>query len=136
VRTLASDLGGADVTRPYTGGSFTAARNGRFAYMQASPGAPPALATGTDARDISTLTALSANLLDQRTLGTLGEIDFDSSADGRKIQGWIVKPPHFDAAKKYPLLLEIHGGPFAAYGASFAAPSSNCTPPPVMWSCT
>jgi acylaminoacyl-peptidase len=32
-----------------------------------------------------------------------------------------VKPPHFDAGKKYPLLLEIHGGPFAAYGASFAA---------------
>ena len=121
VRTLASDLGGADVTRPYTGGSFTAARNGRFAYMQASAGAPPALATGTDARDISTLTALSANLLDQRTLGTLEEMDFDSSADARKIQGWILKPPHFDPAKKYPLLLEIHGGPFAAYGASFAA---------------
>jgi acylaminoacyl-peptidase len=121
VRTLAADVGGADVTRPYTGGSFTVARNGRFAYMQTTPAAPPALATGSDARDISTLTALSANLLGQRNLGGVEEIDFDSSADGRKIQGWIVKPPHFDAAKKYPLLLEIHGGPFAAYGASFAA---------------
>lgn len=121
VRTLAVDLGGADVTRPYTGGSFTVARSGRFAYMQASPVAPPALATGTDPRDISTLTALSANLLDHRALGSLEEIDFDSSADRRRIQGWIMKPPHFDAAKKYPLLLEIHGGPFAAYGASFAA---------------
>ena len=121
VRTLAGDMGGADVTRPYTGGSFTVARNGRFAYMQASPVAPAALATGTDTRDISTLTALSANLLAQRTLGTVEEITFDSSADGRKIQGWIVKPPHFDAARKHPLVLEIHGGPFAAYGASFAA---------------
>ena len=118
---LAADVGGTDVTRPYSGGSFSVARNGRFAYMQASPAAPPALATGTAARDIATLTALSANLLGQRTLGAVEEIDFDSSTDGRKIQGWIVKPPHFDAAKKYPLLLEIHGGPFAAYGASFAA---------------
>ncbi len=37
------------------------------------------------------------------------------------MQGWIVKPPLFDPAKKYPLLLEIHGGPFASYAASFAA---------------
>lgn len=38
------------------------------------------------------------------------------SFDGRNIQGWIVKPPDFDAGKKYPLILEIHGGPHAAYG--------------------
>jgi dipeptidyl aminopeptidase/acylaminoacyl peptidase len=36
--------------------------------------------------------------------------------DGKQIQGWILKPPDFDAAKKYPFILEIHGGPHAAYG--------------------
>jgi len=41
------------------------------------------------------------------------------SFDGRSIQGWILKPPHFDASKKYPLILEIHGGPNAAYGYTF-----------------
>ncbi len=41
------------------------------------------------------------------------------SFDGRSIQGWILKPPHFDASKKYPLILEIHGGPNAAYGQTF-----------------
>ncbi len=41
------------------------------------------------------------------------------SFDGRRIQGWILKPPHFDASKKYPLILEIHGGPNAAYGYTF-----------------
>ena len=41
------------------------------------------------------------------------------SFDGRKIQGWIVKPPDFDPRKKYPLILEIHGGPHTAYGQSF-----------------
>jgi dipeptidyl aminopeptidase/acylaminoacyl peptidase len=41
------------------------------------------------------------------------------SFDGKRIQGWILKPPHFDRAKKYPLILEIHGGPNTAYGYSF-----------------
>jgi len=39
-----------------------------------------------------------------------------NSFDGRKINAWILKPPHFDAAKKYPLILQIHGGPHGAYG--------------------
>ena len=38
------------------------------------------------------------------------------SVDGKNIQGWILKPPDFDPSKKYPLILEIHGGPHAAYG--------------------
>src|SRR5205823_12588120 len=46
---------------------------------------------------------------------------YPSSFDQRKIQGWLVKPPRFDPAKKYPLILEIHGGPFANYGDRFAA---------------
>jgi dipeptidyl aminopeptidase/acylaminoacyl peptidase len=42
-----------------------------------------------------------------------------TSFDGKRIQGWILKPPRFDASKKYPLILEIHGGPNAAYGYTF-----------------
>src|SRR5205814_183015 len=42
-----------------------------------------------------------------------------NSFDGKRIQGWILKPPRFDASKKYPLILEIHGGPNAAYGYTF-----------------
>lgn len=38
------------------------------------------------------------------------------SFDGRNIQGWILKPPNFESGKKYPVILEIHGGPHAAYG--------------------
>lgn len=121
LRVLADDLGGNDITRPYSGGSFSVAANGRFAYTRAAALAPAALATGTSPRDIATLTALSDTLLSQRTLGAVEELSFESSVDRRRIQGWIVKPPGFDAAKKYPLLLEIHGGPFASYGPSFAA---------------
>jgi dipeptidyl aminopeptidase/acylaminoacyl peptidase len=42
-----------------------------------------------------------------------------TSFDGRKIQTWIQKPPNFDPNKKYPLILNIHGGPHAAYGYIF-----------------
>jgi acylaminoacyl-peptidase len=121
VTVLAADLGGNDVTRPYTGGSFSVAENGRFAYTRAAGDAPAALATGTSNHDIATLTGLSDALLHERTLGAVEQIAWQSSADGREIQGWLIKPPGFDASRKYPLLLEIHGGPFASYGPSFAA---------------
>jgi len=39
--------------------------------------------------------------------------------DGKNVQGWILKPPDFDASRKYPLILEIHGGPHAAYGSTY-----------------
>ena len=121
IRILASDLGGGDVTRPYTGGSFSVASTGRFAYTRAATTAPAALATGTSTGDIVTLASLSDALLQQRSMGAVEEINFKSSAEARTIQGWVIKPPAFDSAKKYPLLLEIHGGPFASYGPSFAA---------------
>lgn len=46
------------------------------------------------------------------------EIWYDSF-DGRKIQGWILKPPGFNPSQRYPLILEIHGGPHLPYGNSF-----------------
>jgi dipeptidyl aminopeptidase/acylaminoacyl peptidase len=42
-----------------------------------------------------------------------------TSFDGKKVQAWVQKPPNFDAGKKYPLILNIHGGPHAAYGYVF-----------------
>jgi dipeptidyl aminopeptidase/acylaminoacyl peptidase len=42
-----------------------------------------------------------------------------TSFDGKKIEGWLMKPPDFDPSKKYPFVLEIHGGPHSAYGNVF-----------------
>ena len=42
-----------------------------------------------------------------------------TSFDGKKIQAWIQKPPNFDPTRKYPLILNIHGGPHSAYGWVF-----------------
>ena len=65
------------------------------------------------------LTALNDDLLGNKTLGAVRELTWKSSKDQREIQGWVITPPDFDPAKKYPLILEIHGGPFAAYGPNY-----------------
>ena len=121
LQQLADDLGGTDVTRPYSGGSFSVARDGRFAYTRRSAAAPAELGTGTTANNIVQLTNLNANGLGARDLGTLEQVEFASKADGLPLQGWILKPPGFDPARKYPLILEIHGGPFTNYQGQFAA---------------
>ncbi|HEX8144370.1 MAG TPA: S9 family peptidase [Pyrinomonadaceae bacterium] len=61
------------------------------------------------------LTAVNDDLLEGRRLGQVEEIWYDSVGN-KKVQGWIVKPPDFDASKKYPLMLYIHGGPHSMYG--------------------
>lgn len=121
VRELTSDLGGTSLGRPYSGGSFTVSRDGRFAYTAASPSRPAQVAVGDGRSEPRRVTALSDVLLADRALGEVEEIWYESSYDGRRIHGWIVKPPGFDESRRYPLLLEIHGGPFANYGPRFAA---------------
>jgi dipeptidyl aminopeptidase/acylaminoacyl peptidase len=64
------------------------------------------------------LTTFNDALFAQLTMNEPEELWY-TSFDGRKIQGWILKPPAFDAAKKYPLILQIHGGPHSAYGNTF-----------------
>lgn len=64
------------------------------------------------------LTAVNDDVLAGKQLAQTEEVWY-SSKDGLKIQGWIVKPPGFDPAKKYPLILEIHGGPQAMYNVAF-----------------
>jgi dipeptidyl aminopeptidase/acylaminoacyl peptidase len=41
------------------------------------------------------------------------------SFDGKRIHGWILKPASFDARRRYPMILQIHGGPHSAYGNTF-----------------
>jgi dipeptidyl aminopeptidase/acylaminoacyl peptidase len=60
----------------------------------------------------------NAQLLESAALGEVEEIWYDSF-DGTRIQGWIVKPADFDPGRKYPLILEIHGGPHVPYGVAF-----------------
>ena len=56
-----------------------------------------------------------------RMLGSVEEIWYNSSFDGRDLHGYIVYPPGYDKQKKYPLLVENHGGPILNYGPYFSA---------------
>ncbi len=67
---------------------------------------------------IRQLTEVNADVLAGRTLGDVEEIWYNS-VDDYRIQGWIIKPPDFDPAKKYPMMLAIHGGPHGMYGVGF-----------------
>jgi len=58
--------------------------------------------------------------LDHKTLGEVREVSWRSSVGDHDVYGWLVTPPDFDADEDYPLLLEIHGGPFTAYGPYFS----------------
>ncbi len=67
---------------------------------------------------LTQLTKVNDELISQINITSPEEIWYDSF-DGKKIQAWIQKPPNFDPSKKYPFILEIHGGPHAAYGFNF-----------------
>ena len=64
------------------------------------------------------LTSVNSDVLTDMTLGNQEEIWYEAS-DGSRAHGWIVKPPNFNAEKDYPLIMEIHGGPFGMYVGRF-----------------
>jgi dipeptidyl aminopeptidase/acylaminoacyl peptidase len=64
------------------------------------------------------ITDFNRKLWSQLNLTAPEEINY-KSFDGKNIQGWIQKPPDFDSHKKYPMILDIHGGPHTAYGWVF-----------------
>ncbi len=122
LKILTGDVGGTSLGRPYSSGSYSVARNGRFAFTHSRPDHPADVAVGSkESSKSNVITSLNEDLFGHKELGKVEEIWFESSYDDRKIQGWIVKPPGFDPNKKYPLVLEIHGGPFANYGDRFTA---------------
>ena len=120
VRSFVDDIGSASVSRPYTTGEFSVADNGAYAYTVGAPNQPADVAVGRRGGAPLRLTHLNDDLLAHKTLGPVEEITWRSSIGDHDVQGWIVKPPNFLADKLYPLILEIHGGPFAAYGPHFS----------------
>ncbi len=118
---IAEDLGGTTLGRPYGGGSFSVAVNNVIAFTHTTPERPSDIAiTRKVGPRMKLITDLNGDLLPYRKLGQVEEIWYQSSVDQRDIQGWIVKPPHFDASKTYPMLVENHGGPISNYGDRFS----------------
>ncbi|WP_282134788.1 S9 family peptidase [Seonamhaeicola maritimus] len=120
VSVVTENLGGLSLGRPYNSASYSASNSNKFAYTLGGTNHPADLGV-TDSKSSKRLTALNDDLFSFRNLGNVEEIWWESSFDQRKIQGWIVTPPNFDSTKKYPMILEIHGGPFLSYGSVYTA---------------
>jgi dipeptidyl aminopeptidase/acylaminoacyl peptidase len=120
IHTFDIHLGGQSLGRPYTSGEFAVAANGAIAFTLDSSQHPAELAYMTRRGKVSQLTQLNDDVLGHLTLADTQTLAVTSSIDNRSIDAWIMMPPHYDADKSYPLILEIHGGPHAAYGPHFA----------------
>lgn len=121
ITKLADNMGGTTIGRPYASGSYSFSKNGTLVYTQSRPEYPAELAVMKAKSAPRLITNLNLDVFNYRELGKTEEVWYKSSYDGRDIQGWIVKPPFYDASKKYPLLVENHGGPILNYGDRFTA---------------
>src|SRR3989441_3016676 len=90
----------------------------RFAAIVATATDPGNLFVGEVAGPMRKTSCLNDELLSSKYIAAPERVEF-TGAEGWTIEGWLMKPRGFDPAKKWPLVLEIHGGPHTAYGHSF-----------------
>lgn len=99
---------------------FSLAGDGRVTAVYSAFHEPDRL-VAFDLDDPRTMTALvdvNADVLAGIRLGDVEEI-WTMAPDGWESQGWLIRPADFDPSRKYPLVLWIHGGPWAMYDVGF-----------------
>ncbi|HEX9772306.1 MAG TPA: S9 family peptidase [Steroidobacteraceae bacterium] len=119
IEPVSEGLSGSGLDRPYTGGDFSVAANGAVAYTSGTAQRPSDVSLTRGGRTRQ-LTHLNDGLFVDKTLAEVRPLAVRSGFDQRPIDAWLATPPGFDPGKKYPLILEIHGGPYAAYGPVFS----------------
>jgi dipeptidyl aminopeptidase/acylaminoacyl peptidase len=99
---------------------FSLAGNGQVATTVSTFHKPGDLMTFNlkDPGNMRLLVDVNADVLSGIKLGEVEELWF-KSPDGLDLQGWLIKPAEFEPGKKYPMLLYIHGGPWAMYSVRF-----------------
>mgnify|MGYP000265314251 CR=1 FL=1 len=120
ISNVTNDLGGTTLGRPYTSGDYDVTPKGHVVYTSSKGNRPADLAVVTKKGKVKQLTDLNGDVFDHKTVNKPALIELKSSIDNRDLQAWVVTPPNFDAQKKYPLILEIHGGPHTAYGPGYS----------------
>jgi dipeptidyl aminopeptidase/acylaminoacyl peptidase len=118
VRPIAHDLAASGYDRPYAGGDFSVSKSGAVAYNVSPYDRPTdlAISSGGARRQLTHLNELT---LGAKNLGTLRTLDV-TAPDGGKVPSWILLPPTYKTGDRVPTILEIHGGPYAAYGPHFS----------------
>ncbi|MEM7703130.1 MAG: S9 family peptidase [Pseudomonadota bacterium] len=119
-RTAVERIGGTTIGRPYVSGTYDAGTGRALVYTKGGATRPADLFAMRGGREVR-LTSLNEDLLAHRDLGKLRSFTYNSSLDGLEVQGWMITPPGYEEGKRYPLIIEIHGGPHLAYGPHFSA---------------
>lgn len=120
IRPLVAGLSGGGLDRPYTGGSFSVSTGDAIAFTGGTATRPAEVQLARGGKTLM-LTDLNRSLREVKSLGDVRRITAASSVDGQAIDGWLTLPPGYVEGKRVPLILEIHGGPFAAYGPHFSS---------------
>lgn len=99
---------------------FSIANNGQVAMVASNHKQPGVLVTFPFNRmnEKKMLVDVNSDVLSGMKLGDAEELWY-TSADGLKIQGWLIKPANFEPGKKYPMVLWIHGGPWSMYSVAW-----------------
>ncbi len=124
VSEVVTNIGGTSIGRPYADGSFTVSEGRRpvIAYTAGFSDRPAEVASiGLNGRDGKVLTALNDDVLPYLDMAKVEEIKVASSHDGKEIEAWVALPPDFKPDGSFPMLLEIHGGPYSMYGPFFGS---------------
>lgn len=99
--------------------SYDVARSGNWALITASNPTSPGelfyfdITTGERRQ----LTKFNEAFLNEVPLSTPEAIVYETSIGD--VHGWIMKPTNYEAGKKYPLIVEVHGGPHTMYANTF-----------------
>ncbi len=117
-RVVVPEVGGTRLYLPSAGGGFSEG-GGTFAYTCVFADRPAGLGVSRGGKRIAGVD-FNTDWRAGKLIGKLEAVHFTSSAGGLPIDGWVQYPPDFDPAKKYPLALEIHGGPNTDYGPYFS----------------
>ncbi len=120
INKLDVTIGGQSLGRPYTSGEFAVASDGSVAYTTDDPLRPADLAIAAKNGKSTVLTQLNEDAFGHLNLAKVESLPVKASVDDRDIDAWIAYPPNYDKNKSYPMILEIHGGPHAAYGPHFS----------------
>ena len=118
VEILDIGLHGMGSGRPYSSGEFHVA-GGTMAWVGGDPAWPGELHVARQGQAPRQVTDVNADLRTTVELGAVEEMWTETSADGLRVQSWVITPPGFEPDRTHPLILEIHGGPFSAYGPAF-----------------
>ncbi|MEX0879104.1 MAG: S9 family peptidase [Thermoanaerobaculia bacterium] len=99
--------------------AFSASGNGRIAILSGTPQSPNEVYAAGAAGEPRRLSRQNDGWLAEVRLGAVEETSFQSK-DGTEIHGFLVKPPDFEAGRRYPAVLRIHGGPVGQFENVFA----------------